>query len=354
MNGFCDEPVYASTVQLSLAPYADGSQASVQLLRTTDRLWACFSGLKHSGDYPYAVATVLIDVDDSRDPWAQSTDFAFFVDESGTPGTRSGDGAGHFSQEGPGGLQAQVSSSGNLWSAEMTVDASILDGWNHLAGLALVHSGYNLVENYFWPYTAMIVQPSTWAESILGMLPTITALEPDHALAGSADLELTVHGTGFIDGSAVLWDGDPLVTTWISVTQLAVQVPDSNLAAAGEIELLVQNPAPSSFSSNNVVFAVENPLPILMSVNLDRSGSGGSITLYGQDFVSGAVVLWNGEERPTHFISSTELHADLTAADLEFGRVVGVSVVNPKPGGGVATMQISTRQFGIYLPYIRR
>jgi len=89
---------------------------------------------------------------------------------------------------------------------------------------------------------------------------------------------------------------------------LAVQVPDSNLAVAGEIELVVQNPAPSGFFSNAMVFAVENPLPTLISVNLDRNGSGGTLTVIGQDFVAGAVVLWNGEERTTHFISSTELH----------------------------------------------
>jgi hypothetical protein len=353
LNGYCDDPAYSAAVQLSLAPYADGAQASVLLVRSNGRLWACFSGLKHSGDYPYAVTAVLIDVDDSRDPLAQSTDFAFFVDESGTPGTRSGDGAGHFSQEGPGGLQDRVSSSGDLWSAELSLDASILGGWDHLAGLALVHSGYNLVENYFWPYAAMFVQPSTWAETVLGAQPTITSLELDRVLVGSTDIELTINGADFVAGSTALWDGDPLVTTWISATQMTVQIPGSYLEAASEIELLVQNPAPSSFSSNTFIFAVENPLPILLSVSLDRNGSGGTLTMIGQDFVAGAVVLWNGEERTTHWLSATQLQADLTVADLEFGRLVGVSVVNPKPGGGVATIQISTRQFSIYLPYIR-
>ena len=355
LDGFCDEPAYASAVQLSLAPYTDGSQASVQLLGSNGRLWACFSGLKHSAYYPYSGAGLRIDVDDSRDPLAQAKDFAFFVEESGTPLTLSGDGAGHFTGEGPGGLQARVSATDELWAAEMAIDMSVLGGWDHMAGLALDHTNLNQTERYAWPYAASTGQPSTWAETALGTRPAITSLEPDHALVGSAALELTVHGTDFVEGSVVLWDGgSPLATTWISPTQLVAQVPASELVAVGEFELLVQNPAPSDFVSDGSIFPVENPRPVLLSASLERGISGGSLTVAGQDFVYGAVVLWNGEARPTHFISSTELQVDLTAADLAYGRTVGVSVVNPGPGGGVATLQISTLQFGLYLPIIRR
>jgi hypothetical protein len=355
LDGFCDDQAYASAVQLSLAPYADGSQVSVQLLGSNGRLWACFSGLKHSAYYPYSGSGLRFDVDNSRDPLAQSTDFAFFVDESGTPITLSGDGAGHFTGEGPGGLQARVSATDELWAAEMAIDMSVLGGWDHLAGVALDHTNLNQAERYAWPYAASTGQPSTWAETALGTRPAVTSLEPDHALAGSVALELTVHGTDFVEGSVVLWDGGlPLATTWISPTQLVAQVPASELAAVGEFDLLVQNPAPSDFVSDGSLFPVENPRPVLLSASLERGGSGGLLIVTGQDFVYGAVVLWNGEARPTHFISSTELQVDLAAADLAYGRTVGVSVVNPGPGGGVATLQISTLQFGLYLPYIRR
>ena len=58
----------------------------------------------------------------------------------------------------------------------------------------------------------------------------ITSISPDFVGRGEPAFTLTVNGVGFIAGSLgsrVLWDGNPLVTTFISSTQLSASVPAS-------------------------------------------------------------------------------------------------------------------------------
>jgi uncharacterized protein (TIGR03437 family) len=50
--------------------------------------------------------------------------------------------------------------------------------------------------------------------------------------------------------------------------------------------------------------------------------------------VPGAVVRWNGQDRPTTFVSDTEVKAELAAEDLAEATLARVTVVNPAPGGG--------------------
>src|SRR5690606_38179100 len=41
LDGLCDDDAYHSSAVVQLRPYADGSQATVQLLRTDTHLWVC-------------------------------------------------------------------------------------------------------------------------------------------------------------------------------------------------------------------------------------------------------------------------------------------------------------------------
>jgi hypothetical protein len=64
-------------------------------------------------------------------------------------------------------------------------------------------------------------------------------------------------------------------------------------------------------------------------------GSGAfTLTVYGANFVSGAVVNWNGSPRSTTFISARELQAKILAADVAKPTAGYVTVTNPAPGGG--------------------
>ena len=61
-----------------------------------------------------------------------------------------------------------------------------------------------------------------------------------------------------------------------------------------------------------------------------------SLTVTGENFVSGSRVMLNGRELPTDVISSTTLSAQLTAANVSKPGEYRVTVFTPAPGGGVS------------------
>ncbi len=80
-----------------------------------------------------------------------------------------------------------------------------------------------------------------------------------------------------------------------------------------------------------------NPVPAIVSLNPNSANVGGAaftLTIAGQNFISSSAVQWNGSPRTTTFSSSTELQAQITAADIAAAGSGAVSVVNPAPGGG--------------------
>ncbi len=58
------------------------------------------------------------------------------------------------------------------------------------------------------------------------------------------------------------------------------------------------------------------------------------LAVLGSGFVDGAVVRWDGSDRPTTFVSSFEVDATIDASDLAAGKTVQVTVRNP--GGGIS------------------
>ena len=92
----------------------------------------------------------------------------------------------------------------------------------------------------------------------------------------------------------------------------------------------------------SVLFAVAtyaaNPVPTIPAPVHPQAvvpGSGAfTLTVYGANFVSGAVVNWNGSPRSTTFISARELQAKILAADVAKPTAGYVTVTNPAPGGG--------------------
>src|SRR5436190_23807296 len=60
------------------------------------------------------------------------------------------------------------------------------------------------------------------------------------------------------------------------------------------------------------------------------------MTVVGTNFVSNSVVRWNGADRPTTFLSPTQLTASVPFSDLAAAATVSVTVFNPAPGGGTS------------------
>jgi Abnormal spindle-like microcephaly-assoc'd, ASPM-SPD-2-Hydin/HYDIN/CFA65/VesB-like, Ig-like domain/Beta-propeller repeat len=107
--------------------------------------------------------------------------------------------------------------------------------------------------------------------------PTLNAISPASAIAGSGALTLTLTGTNFVSTSTVSWNGSALQTTYISGTKLSAMVPDSDLAQSGTASVTVTNPAPGGGTSSALIFTI---VPAVPSVSLSASSiSFGDIAL---------------------------------------------------------------------------
>src|SRR5580698_8761336 len=114
----------------------------------------------------------------------------------------------------------------------------------------------------------------------------------------------------------------------------------------------------------------QNPVPQIVGPVKPMAVAPGSgpfvLSVYGANFVPGAIVNWNNQPRKTNFVSGHELQAHILAADVAENTAGLVSVTNPQPGGGnssagwaqvevhdpVATVvfkKFHSYQFGAYL-----
>lgn len=84
-----------------------------------------------------------------------------------------------------------------------------------------------------------------------------------------------------------------------------------------------------------------NPIPTVVAPVLPQAvlpGSGDfTLTVYGANFVPGAVVNWNRQARTTTFVSARELQAQILASDVTKPTAGYITVTNPPPGGGVSS-----------------
>lgn len=87
--------------------------------------------------------------------------------------------------------------------------------------------------------------------------PGVSGLSPSRTASGGADFELTVNGSGFVDTSAVEWNGIPVATAFIGGSQLVALIPAADIAASGTVSVGVTNPAPGGGTSKTVSFTIQ-------------------------------------------------------------------------------------------------
>jgi subtilisin len=80
--------------------------------------------------------------------------------------------------------------------------------------------------------------------------------------------------------------------------------------------------------------------PVLGSLSPASAAIGGAaftLTVNGSGFNAASVVRWNGADRATTFVSSAQLRAAISAADLAVQGIAQVAVFVPAPGGGLSS-----------------
>ena len=98
------------------------------------------------------------------------------------------------------------------------------------------------------------------------------------------------------------------------------------------------------------------PVPRIASLSPGRTVTGSArftLIVNGSSFVLTSVVQWNGSNRSTAFVSSSQVTAQITAADIATAGAATITVFNPAPGGGSsnsATFAITTAATGAVAP----
>jgi hypothetical protein len=84
---------------------------------------------------------------------------------------------------------------------------------------------------------------------VVGLEPFINNVSPTSIVAGTASEQLLVNGQNFAAGAKLQWNGTNIPATYVSSSQLQVQLTTAELATAGIIQLAVSNPSPGTISA---------------------------------------------------------------------------------------------------------
>src|SRR5207245_4920675 len=107
----------------------------------------------------------------------------------------------------------------------------------------------------------------------------------------------------------------------------------------------VDNPTSAGGTSRSTDFKVNNPMATLTSI-LPLSKTAGdaafALTVNGTNFNSSSKGRLGGADRPTTFVDSTHLTAQLTAADVQVAGTFQITIFNPTPGGGTTLPSLLT------------
>lgn len=94
------------------------------------------------------------------------------------------------------------------------------------------------------------------AFTISNPLPSLASLSTTHVTGGGAAFALTVLGSNFVPNSVVRWNGNSRTTTYVSATEVQGAILSTDIAAGGEAQVTVFNPAPAGGASSAIVLPV--------------------------------------------------------------------------------------------------
>ena len=155
-------------------------------------------------------------------------------------------------------------------------------------------------------------------------VPTLSSLSPASATSGGPGFTLTVNGTGFINGSAVRWNGTARPTTFDSSTQLRAVISTGDIASAGTPSVTVFTPEPGGGTSAPRLFQISAP----PTMALDKTALRFAAVTNGTTFVSqtAAQIVRLTQTRHGDRDVDGDVEPTLAAGEPRVGEWVGQSV----------------------------
>lgn len=90
--------------------------------------------------------------------------------------------------------------------------------------------------------------------------PTLTSFSPS-AVPINTSNQVTLYGTGFTTGSTVAINGTQIASTYVSSTQINVNLPSSAVTLPGNLNFTVTTPAPGGGTSSPLALTAYIPIP---------------------------------------------------------------------------------------------
>ena len=108
---------------------------------------------------------------------------------------------------------------------------------------------------------------------------SLSSLSQNAAPEGSGDLAITAFGSEFTNQSTVLFNGQPLATSFVNTGQLQATIPAALLAAEGTAKITVSDP--QNGLSNAQTFSITENVPAV-SASVSQGRSLQNVTVSGQ------------------------------------------------------------------------
>ncbi|HYM60865.1 MAG TPA: hypothetical protein VEZ11_08230 [Thermoanaerobaculia bacterium] len=170
------------------------------------------------------------------------------------------------------------------------------------------------------------------AARVTVLQPNILSINPVGIAAGSGDTTLVVSGAAFLTTSKIVFLGTDRATTFTGATgTLSTTLTATDLASAGDFGVSVRN-SPTATSQPFILHVVNPGDPRIdrLSPSFVIAGtSSADIHVIGGNFLPGSLVQANGFQRPTQYVSSSELIVSLNSAQLVNPGALPIVVVNP-------------------------
>ena len=157
--------------------------------------------------------------------------------------------------------------------------------------------------------------------------PVIRSLSPSGTSVCGQNVNLTVTGTGFLPSSIVQLNRSDRATTYVSPTQLLATVLAADLETTATALITVANPF--GILSTEATLQLGPTITSMSPTSANAGGAGFTLAVNGTLFAPGMVVRWKGQDRPTTFVSSSELRASIPASDISVGGTALISVATP-------------------------
>jgi hypothetical protein len=179
--------------------------------------------------------------------------------------------------------------------------------------------------------------------------PEIAAVSPPVLAAGQEPFVLTVSGINFVSGSTIRWNNSDRTTSFVNRGQITTTIQASDVATAGNASLTVVNPdgkLSASFPVQVRAFPTAGARIAAISPARIPAGTGGiSLAVSGSGFSPGSVVQWNGQDRPTTFLSASELRVAIPAADVAVPGNFAITI------SGSSNSSSDSQNAAVALPY---